>query len=163
MNETPREYEGLTDTQLATFKEAFGLFDKHQQSFLNWNEFPSLWRAIGQNPTEAELKEIQAETDEGTGHFSLDVFLKICESDNPCRLKDAVKEEQLIEAFKTFDKDGTGFITVAQLRYMLLCLGEKLDDHEADEFIEFADKDKTGEVEYERLVIDLMDRDPKNF
>eukprot|EP00438_Fugacium_kawagutii_P028277 Skav229513 [mRNA] locus=scaffold842:117995:118955:- [translate_table: standard] len=32
----------------------------------------ALWRAIGQNPTEADLKRIIEENDTGTGHFQLD-------------------------------------------------------------------------------------------
>jgi hypothetical protein len=32
----------------------------------------NLWRAIGQNPTEADLKRIIEENDTGTGHFQLD-------------------------------------------------------------------------------------------
>ena len=32
----------------------------------------NLWRAIGQNPTEADLKRIIDENDTGTGHFQLD-------------------------------------------------------------------------------------------
>jgi len=114
---------------------------------------------LGKTP-QKRLKEIEHEyAGSGSGNFSLPQFLEICNSDKPRRLKDAIKEEQLIEAFKTFDKDGTGFISVAQLRYMLQCLGEKLPDADADEFVEFADKEKTGLVEYERLVIELMERD----
>mmetsp|Transcript_9764 Transcript_9764/g.13863 ORF Transcript_9764/g.13863 Transcript_9764/m.13863 type:complete len:170 (+) Transcript_9764:67-576(+) len=159
-----REYEGLTETQLTTFKEAFNIWDKQQQGYIPFADFPCLWRSIGQNPTEAEWKEIVAENDErGLGQFDLDKFLTICMSDNPRRLKDPRKEEELIEAFKTFDKDGTGQITVAQLRYVLQCLGDKLDDTEADDFIDFADKDKTGVIDYEMLVKDLTERDPSPY
>mmetsp|Transcript_91593 Transcript_91593/g.144782 ORF Transcript_91593/g.144782 Transcript_91593/m.144782 type:complete len:163 (-) Transcript_91593:79-567(-) len=161
MAEPPREYEGLTDTQLSTFKEAFSIFDKQAQGFIPFIDFPALWRSIGQNPTDKELQEIKDENDH-CGVFDLDRFLQICAQDNPRRLKDNIREEELIECFRTFDKDGTGIITVPQLRYMLQCLGDKLDDDDADQFIEFADKDKSGEVEYEKLVMDLMERDPKN-
>merc|ERR1719183_2190577 len=124
-------YEGLTQGQLEQFKEAFNIWDKAQQGFIPFSDFPALWRSIGQNPTEAELKEIIAENDTGTGHFDLDQFLRICESDNPRWLKDRMRPEELIEAFKVFDKDGKGTITLQQLRYMLQCLGDKLEDVEA--------------------------------
>merc|ERR1712032_1710233 len=163
MADAPREYEGLTETQLTTFKEAFSIWDKQQEGFIPFADFPALWRSIGQNPTEAELKEIIKENDKGTGHFDLDSFLRICESDNPRRLKENIREEQLIEAFKAFDKDGKGVISVSQARYMLECLGDKFEANEADEFIAFADKENTGEIDYEKLVIDLMERDPKKY
>merc|ERR1712232_552609 len=144
-----------------------------QQGYIPYADFPALWRSIGQNPTEKELKEIREENDRGTGHFDLDQFLRICESDNPRRLKDNVREEELIEAFKTFDKDGKGTIAVPELRYMLQCLGDALEDAEADELVVFAKSVATKEVindgekvieliDYEKLVFELMERDPKN-
>lgn len=36
----------------------------------------NLWRAIGQNPTEADLKRIIDENDTGTGHFQLDTWFE---------------------------------------------------------------------------------------
>mmetsp|Transcript_101874 Transcript_101874/g.297077 ORF Transcript_101874/g.297077 Transcript_101874/m.297077 type:complete len:169 (-) Transcript_101874:112-618(-) len=167
MGDPPPEHENLTANELARLTEAFSIWDKQQQGYIAWNpDFPCLWRSIGQNPTEAELRQIQAENDTGTGHFDQERFLKICESDNPRYLKDAIRPEQLIEAFKTFDKDGTGTLTIAQLRYMLQCLGDKLDDAEADEFIAFTaakcTQEGTDEIDYEFLVEQLMDRDPNN-
>merc|ERR1712046_180034 len=126
------EHEGLTANELAKLQEAFSIWDKQQQGYIPFSDFPALWRSIGQNPTEAELKDIIAENDTGTGHFDPDRFLKICESDNPRWMKDQIRPEQLIEAFRTFDKDGKGTITIPQLRYMIQCLGDKLEDQEAD-------------------------------
>eukprot|EP00439_Symbiodinium_sp_Y106_P015761 s6266_g2.t1 len=142
------------------FTEAFNVWDKHQQGYIPWKpDFASLWRSIGQNPTEGEIRRIIEENDTGTGHFQLETFLKLCES-----REDALRKEQLIEAFKTFDKDGKGTITLAQLRYVLMQLGDPLDDEEADQFIEFADKNKEGpsaEIDYEDLVERLDTRDQK--
>ncbi|CAE7684310.1 unnamed protein product, partial [Symbiodinium necroappetens] len=139
---------------------AFNVWDKHQQGYIPWKpDFASLWRSIGQNPTEGEIRRIIEENDTGTGHFQLETFLKLCES-----REDALRKEQLIEAFKTFDKDGKGTITLAQFRYVLMQLGDPLDDEEADQFIEFADKNKEGpsaEIDYEDLVERLDTRDQK--
>mmetsp|Transcript_61771 Transcript_61771/g.133869 ORF Transcript_61771/g.133869 Transcript_61771/m.133869 type:complete len:168 (-) Transcript_61771:70-573(-) len=159
-------YGDLTTQQIESFTDAFNIWDKAQQGTIPFSDFPALWRSIGQNPTEAELKEIIGITDTGSGHFNLDRFLRICESDNPRYLKDNIRPEQLIESFKTFDKDGKGTITIPQLRYMLQCLGDRLDEAEADEFIAFCDKldeQKVGFIDYEKLVMELMDRDPKNL
>uniref|UniRef100_A0A7S3WVW5 Calmodulin n=1 Tax=Strombidinopsis acuminata TaxID=141414 RepID=A0A7S3WVW5_9SPIT len=162
-----QEHEGLTNNEIAKLTEAFSIWDKQQQGYIPWNpDFPALWRSIGQNPTEAELKEIRDVKDKGTGHFDQEQFLKICESDNPRYMKDPVRPEQLIEAFKTFDKDGKGTLTIGQLRYMVQCLGDKLEDAEADEFISFVmakcKTEDSDEISYEDIVDQLMERDPKN-
>ena len=57
-------------------------------------------------------------------------------------------EEELKEAFKVFDKDGSGTISAAELRHVMLNLGEKLTDDEVDEMIFEADVDGDGEVNY---------------
>ncbi len=46
------------------------------------------------------------------------------------RMKNTDNEEQIREAFKVFDKTGTGFIEVAELRHVLTTLGEKLTKEE---------------------------------
>jgi len=55
------------------------------------------------------------------------------------KMKDTDTEEELIEAFKVFDRDGNGFISAAELRHVMCNLGEKLTDEEVDEMIREAD------------------------
>mmetsp|Transcript_19187 Transcript_19187/g.50466 ORF Transcript_19187/g.50466 Transcript_19187/m.50466 type:complete len:169 (+) Transcript_19187:101-607(+) len=161
----PAEHEALTQNELAKLTEAFGIWDKGEQGYIKFDpDFQFLWRSIGQNPTEAEIREVINDHDKGTGHFDQDLFLKICESDNPRYMKDNIRPEQLIEAFKTFDKDGKGTLTVGQLRYLMQCLGNTLDDEEADSFINFVVKEckleDSDEIPYEEIVEKLMNRDP---
>eukprot|EP00397_Hematodinium_sp_SG-2012_P042096 GEMP01046504.1.p1 GENE.GEMP01046504.1~~GEMP01046504.1.p1 ORF type:complete len:164 (+),score=45.65 GEMP01046504.1:162-653(+) len=157
MDDEPKEGI-LTDAQKAGFTDAFTILDKQQQGYIPFSEFGTLFRSVGQNPTETDIRAIIQEHDTaGTQHFDLDKFLKICESD---WFKDPMNDDHLIEAFRMYDKDGKGMMSVPMLRYMLQCMGETLTDEEADDFIDFADKEKLGEVNYEQLVKDLLDRDP---
>lgn len=64
------------------------------------------------------------------------------------KLNDVDSEEELKEAFKTFDRDGNGRISAAELRHVMTNLGEKLTDEEVDEMIKEADLDGDGEVNY---------------
>jgi len=143
----------FSDTEIKRLTDAFNHFDKGQRGFIPFSEFDALWRCIGQNPTEAELKIIKDAKDE-RGVFDLPTFLDICE--NPLFMKETLKPDHLTEAFRTFDKDGTGKMSVPQLRYMLQYLGDPLDEAEADKFVEDAiaqaDKEGTGEIDYEVLV-----------
>ena len=65
------------------------------------------------------------------------------------KMKDTDSEEEILEAFKVFDKDGNGFISAAELRHVMTNLGEKLTDEEVDEEIREADIDGDGQVNYE--------------
>ena len=48
----------LSDIQRRTFTSAFELFDKTKTGVVLISDFPALFRSIGQNPTEADLKRI---------------------------------------------------------------------------------------------------------
>ena len=71
------------------------------------------------------------------------------------KMKDTDSEEEIREAFKVFDKDGSGFIDSSELRQVMTTLGEKLTDEEVDEMIQEADVDGDGQVNYEGGYLDL--------
>ena len=56
-----------------------------------------------------------------------------------------------VEAFKTFDREGQGFISLAEMRHVLTMYGEKLDENETDNILKFTDthEDIDGNVKYE--------------
>lgn len=67
-------------------------------------------------------------------------------------------QEEILEAFKVFDKDGNGFISAAELRHIMTNLGEKLTDEEVDEMIREADIDGDGQINYEEFVKMMMSK-----
>merc|ERR1711988_1174382 len=74
---------------------------------------------------------------DGNGTIDFPEFLSL----QARKMKDTDTEEELIEAFKIFDRDGSGFISVAELRHVMTNLGEKITDEEVDEMIREADVD----------------------
>lgn len=74
------------------------------------------------------------------------------------KMRDVDTEEELVEAFKVFDKDGNGFISAAELRHVMTNLGEKLTDEEVDEMIREADVDGDGQINYEEFVRMMMQK-----
>ena len=66
--------------------------------------------------------------------------------------KEPENEEDICEAFKAFDKDGSGLINSEELKTMLTGLGEKLTDDEFEFMIREACVSDRGEIKYEDLV-----------
>jgi len=62
-------------------------------------------------------------------------------------VKETDTEQELVNAFKVFDKDGSGTISTDELRNVLKSLGENLTDAELDDMIKLADKNGDGHID----------------
>merc|ERR1712170_172392 len=139
----------LTEEQIAEFKEAFSLFDKDGDGTITTKELGTVMRSLGQNPTEAELRDMIREVDQdNNGTMDFDEFLGMMAK----KMNTRENDDEIREAFKVFDKDGDGMISAAELRHVMTNLGEKLTDEEVDEMIREADIDGDGQVNYEEFV-----------
>lgn len=65
------------------------------------------------------------------------------------KLEKTNTEDEIREAFKLFDKDNNGCITVTELRNILTETGQKIRPEEADELMKAIDTDGDGKIDYE--------------
>lgn len=130
--------------------------DKANEGIIPTKDLGLAIRAVYLNPTEAELHEMIAEVDpEGAGTLSLDAFLMLVSK----RQKDLDVEEDILDAFRVFDKDGNGFISNVELRYILSNLGEKLmEGEDLEEMIKEAECNDDGQINYEEFVKVIMSK-----
>jgi len=132
------------------YKEAFSLFDKRGMGRVPADALGDLLRACGQNPTLAEITELE----KGVGkEFDFDTFSRVL--NRPGGFRDPGEPEEYCRGFQVFDKDMTGFIGVGQLRYILTNLGEKMSDEEVDELLKAVDT-SSGEICYTDLVRTIL-------
>jgi calmodulin len=73
-------------------------------------------------------------------------------------MQDTDSEEELLEAFKVFDRDGNGYITSHELRHVMTNLGESLSPEEVEEMIKEADSDGDGQINYNEFVRMMMSK-----
>src|SRR5690606_30070002 len=62
----------------------------------------------------------------GNGTIEFPEFLSMMQR----RMKNTDNEEQIREAFKVFDKNGSGYIEISELKHVLTTIGEKLTPEE---------------------------------
>ena len=104
---------------------------------------------LGQNPSEAELQDMVNEVDlDGNGTIEFDEFLFMMSR----QMREGDTEEEIIDAFRVFDKDGDGKITAAELTHIMKNLGEPLSQEECDEMIAQTDTNKDGIIDYAEFV-----------
>ena len=141
--------EHLTEEKIQEFKEAFEIFDKDKDGYITIKELGEIMKSLGQVPSETELQDMINEVDvDGNGNIDFKEFLGLMAR----KMRDTDTEEELIEAFKVFDRDGNGLVSSIELKHVMLSLGEKITDEEVEEMIKEADIDGDGFINYEEFV-----------
>eukprot|EP00400_MALV-I_sp_L67-5_P000572 gene572-97_t len=129
---------------------------------LEWNDFPKLWRAVGENPTNQEITDMIARhKKEDSECFTKEEWISLCEVEQP---DDTFREDALVEAFRQFDTTGSGLISVPKFRQILLVYGDHLPDDMADAFVSFAVSNAStedGMLDYLELIPQLKRKDGK--
>ena len=62
------------------------------------------------------------------------------------KMNDGNHEEEIREAFDVFDRENNGFVTHADLKFVMGQLGEKLTDEEVNEMLKEADVREKGHI-----------------
>ena len=65
------------------------------------------------------------------------------------KMKDFSDEDMLRDAFRVFDADGSGSISLAEFKDAALEMGEIFSEEEVDEMIAEIDIDGDGQINYE--------------
>eukprot|EP00826_Nyctotherus_ovalis_P023469 TRINITY_DN1802_c0_g1_i1.p2 TRINITY_DN1802_c0_g1~~TRINITY_DN1802_c0_g1_i1.p2 ORF type:complete len:158 (+),score=76.21 TRINITY_DN1802_c0_g1_i1:231-704(+) len=139
----------LTEEQKQEIKEAFDLFDTDGSGAIDAKELKVAMRALGFEPKKEEVKRIMDEADrEGTGKIDFQAFMDMMQD----RMAERDPVEEMKKAFRLFDVDGKGAITIKDLKRVAKELGENMTDEELTEMIEEADRSGSGNVTEEDFV-----------
>jgi len=60
-------------------------------------------------------------------------------------------DDEIFEAFRAFDLDKNNFVGAAEIRHVLINIGEQVTDEEVDEMIRMVDSDGDGQVSWEEF------------
>uniref|UniRef100_A0A7S3NGR9 EF-hand domain-containing protein n=1 Tax=Euplotes harpa TaxID=151035 RepID=A0A7S3NGR9_9SPIT len=143
----------LTEEQKAELKEAFSLFDKDGDGTITIDELSIVMKSIGQNSSKEAVKEMIGDIDsDDDGEVSFEEFMKLMAR----KMKEGETDEELIEAFKTFDVNNNNYITEQELAEVMERYGEKLPREEIHKMFVEADKTGDGTITFEEFVLMMM-------
>jgi len=133
------------------YREVFKLF-ADDKGTIKTKLAGDLLRYLGTNPTNAELALVEQEI--GDNPVDFPKFLHLITQQ---KKKEASVREELLQAFKIFDKSNTGGVSRQELRLVLISIGEPLTEDEIDEMIKEAEI-KDGNIVYEDFIKMLLSK-----
>lgn len=142
---TSNVFAMFEQNQIAEFKEAFQMIDSNKDGFVDKNDLRATWDSLGRIIPENDLDGMIAEA---TGPINFTMFLTIFGE----RVSGTDPEDVIRNAFKTFDKSGTGKISQKDLKKSLMTWGEKFQEAEVDEVLKEAPVDRDGNIDIEGYV-----------
>lgn len=150
---------GLSKGEIEDIREVFDLFDfwDGRDGMIDAFKVADLMRCIGLNPTNELCCKHGGKQKMGEGQYKFEEFLPIYTEINKAIVDGTFAD--YMEAFKTFDRDGQGFISCAELRHVLINYGERMDDPAVDKILKYTDtqEDIDGNVKYEDFVKKVME------
>eukprot|EP00929_Paragymnodinium_shiwhaense_P000805 TRINITY_DN101007_c0_g1_i1.p1 TRINITY_DN101007_c0_g1~~TRINITY_DN101007_c0_g1_i1.p1 ORF type:complete len:162 (+),score=46.42 TRINITY_DN101007_c0_g1_i1:96-581(+) len=108
--------EGLSDERIREFTDAFNDLDKNRTGYLSTKGLAVLMRSMGHILNESDLANINTDSEMCVGLMD---FLQIMAK----RESDSALQEKLKKAFAVFDRDGSGFISIQDLRVPMMSVG----------------------------------------
>merc|ERR1719244_695031 len=139
----------LTSEQIREYKETFEMFDKNRNGTINSKELATAMRSFGMKPTQKEIENMIKEVDgDRNGYVDFDEFLSLMSR----KVSKTDMKKELMSAFKTFDRNGDGFIIKSEFQKVMKKHGEKMTSKEIDKMIKESDIDKDGKINYVEFV-----------
>ena len=107
------------------------MFDKDHSGSISVDEISKIMKNFGNPMSKDEIREMIKDIDtSGDGELDFEEFVTLMQKQET--VIDDDEEDAVLRAFKSFDKDGSGYISNAEFRYILTQLGEKFTDSEVD-------------------------------
>uniref|UniRef100_A0AAV2KLY6 EF-hand domain-containing protein n=1 Tax=Knipowitschia caucasica TaxID=637954 RepID=A0AAV2KLY6_KNICA len=135
-------------------REAFVEFDKDKDGYISCKDLGNLMRTMGYMPTEMELIELSQNINMNLGgRVDFEDFVELMTPKLLAETAGMIGLKELKDAFKEFDIDGDGSITIDELRHaMTKLLGEHTSRREIEAVVREADNNGDGTVDFEEFV-----------
>jgi calmodulin/calcium-binding protein CML len=137
------------EEKLNFIREIFNIFDKESEGWISVKDLPSICSYLFVNcPSEAEIMNM-------FGIAGFDNELKITFEEfylSIYKHEVGIRQENIEEAFRKFDKKGTGKITKAELRSIVESENIGLSGEDVNEIVEQYGLNGIEEIEYGKLI-----------
>jgi len=134
--------------QIKQLKHIFERFDMDSDGSITQLELAALLRSLGVKHTGDQIYALLTSMDSnGNGYIEFDELAQalLPELNNHDIM---INQEQLLDVFRLFDRDGNGFITAAELAGSMAKMGHPLTYKELAEMMKEADTNGDGVISF---------------
>ncbi|XP_070692660.1 calcium-binding protein 2-like [Pempheris klunzingeri] len=141
----------LRPEEIEELREAFVEFDRNKKGYISHKDLGECMRTMGYMPTEMELIELSQQICGGKVDF--EDFVELMGPKMLAETADMIGVKELRDAFKEFDSNGDGQISLNELREaMKKLMGEQVTNREINEILRDVDLNGDGLVDFEEFV-----------
>ncbi|XP_037318331.2 calcium-binding protein 2-like [Pungitius pungitius] len=141
----------LRPEELDELREAFVEFDRNKKGYISHRDLGECMRTMGYMPTEMELIELSQQI--CGGKLDFEDFVELMGPKMLAETADMIGVKELRDAFKEFDSNGDGQISLTELREaMKQLMGEQVTNREINEILRDVDLNGDGLVDFEEFV-----------
>lgn len=148
----------LSSSEIEDVREVFDLFDfwDGRDGLVDGAKLGDFLRCCGLNPTTAQVIAHGGTQKFGEKQYKFEEILphyKEASNDTDCGTF-----ADFMEALKTFDREGQGFINAAELRHILTMMADRLSDADVDTIIKLTgtEEDLDGNIKYEGFITKVL-------
>uniref|UniRef100_A0A803P9M4 non-specific serine/threonine protein kinase n=1 Tax=Cannabis sativa TaxID=3483 RepID=A0A803P9M4_CANSA len=140
--------EHLSVEEVEVIKDMFALMDSDKDGKVTFEELKTGLRKVGSQLGEPEIKMLMEVADvDGNGVLDYGEFVAVT-----IHLQKMENDEHFKRAFMFFDKDGSGYIELNELREALADELGETDSMVLNEIMREVDTDKDGRISYDEFV-----------
>ncbi|XP_004525487.1 calcium-binding protein E63-1 isoform X1 [Ceratitis capitata] len=159
----------FTEVEINDLRTAFDLLDRNRDGRVTANELQFMLKNLGINVRDEIIHDLIREASHsGNGLINEAEFLQWVGRIQALRDEQQQQQQQqeenaskpeenddvtedLIAAFRVFDRDGNGFITRDELQTAMEMIGEPLSEVQLTQLLAIADLDQDGRINYEEF------------
>jgi len=153
----------LTRDEMDDCQDVFELFDFWDGSDGNVDacKVGDMLRCSNFNPTFEFIRSVGGTEKPGEKEFVLEEFLAIYKQ--TLQVPEWGTFKDFMEVFKSFDREGQGFISAAEMTHLLSAMADRLQDVQVNEIIQLCEIkiDLDGNVAYEEFINKVMKGPPE--
>lgn len=137
----------IASDQLEQLRAIFDRFDMDHDGSLTQLELAALLRSLGLKPSGDQIHHLLDNMDaNGNGLIEFDELVEAILPDMNEEV--LINQDQLMEVFRSFDRDGNGYITAAELAGQMSKMGHPLSYRELSEMMREADTNGDGVISF---------------